>query len=85
MIYYLEHDSAGNIYHVACSIDATITPLVPMAILKDAKGDLITPFADPVGITSEQFNQLLNHNDDFVYDIATETIVPRVANAPATA
>jgi hypothetical protein len=86
MIYYLEYDSTGTIYHAAADVAMTIVPLIPIAILKDASGNLITPFADPVGISAATYNMIVSGGiDNFIYDLTTSTVIPRVpANASTT-
>jgi hypothetical protein len=66
--------------------DGTSRPMV------DANGNNLSPMglviAEPVGITEDVYNTIINgggvHN--FMYDIATSTVVPKATNAqsPAT-
>jgi hypothetical protein len=98
MIYFIEHDVDGSIYHVVCDPKATIVPLVNRAkfstvdgtVFKDAAGNDLSPYnrpiCDPVGITVNIYNQLVTGGvENFTYDITKQIVVPKVANATATA
>jgi hypothetical protein len=98
MIYYLEHDTAGNIHLVACNPLATIVPLINTATLLDAKGnemkDAATgkplskwnlPVEEPVGIDQATFNLLMaNKTDSYIYDVASGAVKERTP-APTAA
>lgn len=72
MIYFIEHDSAGNIVHVCSDPQATIVPLINRVTfsdvngnpLKDAQGNDLSPYGaplrDPLGINQETFNRLMS-------------------------
>lgn len=94
MIFYLEHDSAGNIQMFACNPTATIVPLVNTSFLIDAKGnemkDAATgkplskwnlPVEEPVGIDEATFNLLMaNKSDNYIFDRASVTVKERPKN-----
>lgn len=98
MIYYLEHDSAGNIQMVACNPLATIVPLVNTTFLIDAKGnemkDAATgkplskwglPVEEPVGIEQATFNLLMeNKADNYIYDVTSGTVKERTPAPTST-
>ena len=81
MIYFLEHDADGVIYHAACYPSATIVPLINVVHLKNADG---TPkvLAEPVGIDAASFNTLTTEGiSNYTFDSATEKIVKVTSNA----
>jgi hypothetical protein len=80
MIYFIEHDEAGNIVHVCGDPEATIVPLVNRVVfndsngnpLKDGQGEALSPYGskllDPVGIDEETFNALKDEgSENFTY------------------
>jgi hypothetical protein len=78
MIYFLEHDSDGNIYHVCANPMATIVPLINVVSLKNADG---TPkvLAEPVGIDEATYNILTTDGmSNYTFDATTEKIVKKV-------
>jgi hypothetical protein len=80
MIYFIECDSAGNIWHIQANPFATIVPLVNIVEkLTDSKGNPIV-LTDPIGVTASVYSTILAggcHN--FTYDTATETVIPKAA------
>lgn len=76
MLYFIEHDAAGNIVHVCGDPEATIVPLINRVVfngpdgnpLKDAEGDFLSPFnsklLDPVGIDKATFDALTSAGPD---------------------
>ncbi|RZU39318.1 hypothetical protein [Edaphobacter modestus] len=83
MIYFLEHDSGGNIYHAACYPTATIVPLVNVVSLKNADG---TPkvLAEPVGITADTYNTLIADGiSNYTFDATTGKITKKAVTPSA--
>jgi hypothetical protein len=94
MIFYIEHDTAGNIQMVACNPQATIVPLVNTTFLIDASGNELKdtatgkplskwnlPVEEPVGIDEATFKLLMaNKADGYVYDMASGTVKARPTN-----
>jgi hypothetical protein len=97
MIYFLEHDTAGNICHVCSDPSASIVPVINRVLfkkkdgtpMKDASGNDLSPFsvpmADPVGITAEIYAELTTDGmQNYMYDTTTNVVVKKVAPiAPA--
>ncbi|WP_213805768.1 hypothetical protein [Granulicella sp. dw_53] len=78
MIYFLEHDSTGFIYHVCADPDASIVPLINRVLPLNADK---TPVALslPVGIDVATYSTLVTDGmDKYTFDSATNTIVKRV-------
>lgn len=98
MIFYLEHDTAGNIHLVACNPLATIVPLINTATLLDSKGNELKdaatgkplskwglPVEEPVGIDQATFDLLMaNKSDGYIYDVASGTVKERTATSIST-
>lgn len=94
MIFYLEHDTAGNIQFVSCSPNATIVPLVNTCFLIDSKGNEIKdeatgkplskwnlPVEEPVGIDEATFNLLMSDKaENYIYDSTTKTVKDKPKN-----
>lgn len=71
MIYFIEHDTAGNIVHVCADPQATIVPLINRVTfndmngnpLKDANGNELSPhgaaLCEPLGISQEMFDRIM--------------------------
>jgi hypothetical protein len=79
MIYFIECDATGKIWHIQQNPMATIVPLVNIATFKEVT------LLDPVGITVAQYNTIMTGGlNNFTYDAATNTVVPKPA-APAPA
>jgi hypothetical protein len=90
MIYFIEHDTAGNICHVCADPNATIVPTINRIFvkdasgnpLKDAEGNLLSPFgqplADPDEISEDEYNTLIAGGaSNFTYDATSGTIVKK--------
>lgn len=84
MIYFIEHDEAGNIVHVCGDPEATIVPLVNRVTfngpdgkpLKDADGAALSSFGskllDPVGIDEATYSELVSGGaNNYTYDGST--------------
>jgi hypothetical protein len=93
MIYFIEHDEAGNIVHVCADPEATIVPLVNRVTfngpdgnpLKDPTGAALSPFGskllDPAGIDEATFNELMSQGaGEFTFD-GNKVVKKAVANA----
>ncbi len=91
MIYFIEHDSAGNIFHVCADPGATIVPLVNRVTFNkkdgvpnaDASGNPLSPanlpLLDPVGIDAATYDLLISGGmTNYTYDQATQTVVKKV-------
>lgn len=81
MVYFIEHDEAGNIVHVCGDPEATIVPLVNRVVfnsasgnpLKDAQGAALSPYGskmlDPVAIDEATYNTLVTDGaGNFIYN-----------------
>jgi hypothetical protein len=86
MIYFLEHDSDGNILHICGDSGVTIVPLVNRVEYKnlDAKGNQLSPanlpLLDPVGIDAATYALLMKEGmSNYTYDQATKTVVKKAA------
>lgn len=67
MIYFLEHNAAGSIFHVAGAPEMTIVPLVNIITLRNADGTEI-PLELPVGISESDFDLLMSEGiQNYVY------------------
>lgn len=90
MIYFLEHDEAGNICHACADPTATIVPLVNRVVFnkadgtpnKDANGKDLSPYnsplVDPVGVAVAVYTSLIADGlDKYTYDIATATVTKK--------
>jgi hypothetical protein len=95
MIYFIEHDSAENIFHVCADPGATIVPLINRVTFnkpdgtpnKDANGNPLSPanlpLLDPVGIDAATYTLLLKDGmSNYTYDQTTKTVVKK-ATAPS--
>jgi hypothetical protein len=79
MVYFLEHDANGVIYHVASYPLATIVPLINVIELKKKDGSII-PLAEPVGIDEDTHNMLVADGfEKYTYDVTTGTVVKKAA------
>jgi hypothetical protein len=80
MIYFIECDAQGTIWHMQANPFATIVPLVNIAEkLIDSKGTPIV-LTDPVGVSAATYNTIMTGGiTNFIYDSATQTVVPKVA------
>lgn len=92
MIYFIEHDEAGNIVHACGDPEATIVPLVNRVVfsdtngnpLKDAQGAALSPYGskllDPVGIDEATYNSLIvDGAGNFTFD-GTKVVRKAAAN-----
>lgn len=90
MIYFTEHDAAGNICHVCCDPLATIVPLINRVTfkdvngnaLKDDNGSLLSPFGQvlqaPAGISQADYNTLITNGiGNYTYDPTTQSITAK--------
>jgi hypothetical protein len=90
MIYYLEHDQAGNIVHVARDVQATMVPLINRITfcdsagnpLKSASGAALSSYGsemvDPVEIDESTYNTLMEEDaKNFTFDQASQTVVKK--------
>jgi hypothetical protein len=89
MIYFLEHDTAGNIHMIGCNPSATIVPLINIAFIakdgvqqKDASGRPLSTWGlsvqEPVGIDQASFDMLMaNKSENYFFDIPTGTVKAR--------
>lgn len=93
MIYFIEHDVAGNIVHVCADPMATMVPLVHRvqfndangAPLKDTEGNDLSPFnskmLEPVEVDETQYNQLMADGaENYTFDSATETFSKKASS-----
>jgi hypothetical protein len=79
MIYFLEHDADGNIYHTAFYPLATIVPLINIVTVKNGDGSLKS-MAEPVGIDADSYNALISEGlDKYLFDPMTGKIVKKAA------
>jgi hypothetical protein len=98
LIYFIEYDSAGNIFHALADPSATIVPLVNRVLFstkgvpnKDANGNDLSPsglpLEAPLGVDVTTFNSLIADGiDNYTCDPTTHAITKKVvANATATA
>lgn len=90
MIYFVEHDGAGNIVHVCCDPEATIVPLINRVVfndsngnpLRDADGADLSPYGckliDPVGVDAATYNALIADGlDKYTCDPTSQLISRR--------
>jgi hypothetical protein len=56
MIYFIEHDKAGNIVHACCDPKATIAPLMNRVVFNDLNGD---PLKSATGVDLSPYNSEL--------------------------
>ncbi len=82
MIYFLEHDEAGDIYHAGADPMATIVPLINRISVKNPDGTA-HPLAEPVGIDLATYDTLIAGGlESYRYDAAAGAIVKKeVASA----
>jgi hypothetical protein len=74
MIYFIECDAQGTIWHIQSNPFATIVPLINIGAIK---GVTLT---DPVGVSAATYNMILAGGiSNFTYDSATQTVVSKVA------
>lgn len=86
MVYFIELDATGNIYLTQANPQITICPLVNVLTWTSNGTDPVTypVLIDPIEITAAEFTMIGNDCSGFTYDFTTQTVVPKVANAPAT-
>jgi hypothetical protein len=90
MIYFIEHDSAGNICHVCADPSATIIPTANRIFssdssgnpLKDAEGNLLSPYglplADPDEISEAEYKTLISGGvSNYSYEVGSGSIVKK--------
>ena len=85
MIYFIECDAEGNIWHYQANPQITIVPLVNIASIQSAK-DVPVQLTDPIGVSAATYNMIVSGGcENFSYDAVTQTVIPKVKpNVPAT-
>lgn len=78
MIYFLQHDSDGEIRLSACSPLATIVPLIDMVSIKNEDGSVME-LAEPVGIDADTYNRIYGKLEQFRYDATSGQVVAKDA------
>ena len=92
MIYFIEHDEAGNIVHACADPMATIVPLINRVVfndsngnpLKDADGSEISPYSskllEPTGIDAAAYEALIAGGlENYLCDPVTQAITRKEA------
>jgi hypothetical protein len=90
MIYYLEHDQAGNIVHVARDVQATMVPLINRITFCDANGVPLkstegaalssygSEMVDPVEIDETTYDMLIADDaKNFSFDQTSQAVVKK--------
>jgi len=88
MIYFIEHDDAGNIVHACADPAITMVPLINRVTfndasgnpLKDANGTDLSPYgsklAEPIGVDEATYTMLVAKGlDKYACDTATNNQV----------
>jgi hypothetical protein len=94
MIFYIEHDQAGNIVHVARDVQATIVPLINRIVFCDSSGNPLrsssgapassygSEMVDPVEIDEEIYDMLISQDaKNFIFDQTSQTVTKRVVES----
>ena len=92
MIYFIEHDKAGNIVHACFDPKATIVPLINRVTFKDlngkplmsAEGIDLSPYnselAEPIGVDEAMYNSLIADGlANYTCDPITQVITKKAA------
>jgi phage FluMu gp28-like protein len=90
MIFYIEHDQAGNIVHVARDVQATIVPLINRITFCDANGNPLkseagaavssygSEMVDPVEIDEATYNMLMDQDaKNFIFDQTSQAVTKK--------
>lgn len=90
MIYFIEHDTAGNICHVCADPNATMVPVVNRIFcrdtqgnpIKDAEGNILSPYGQPLvepdEISEDDYNMLMSDGaSNYTFDSATSKLVKK--------
>lgn len=90
MIYFIEHDTQGNICHACADPNATIVPLINRVVFnkadgtpnKDADGKDLSPsgypLAEPIGVDATTYNSLIADGiNKYTCDPTTQVITKK--------
>lgn len=90
MIYFIEHDTAGNICHVCADPNATIVPVVNRIFcqdpqgnpIKDADGNILSPYGQPLvepdEISEDDYTMLMRDGaSNYTFDATSAKVVKK--------
>lgn len=87
MVYFIECDAAGSIWHIQSNPFITIVPLINIANDVTTVDGPVT-LVDPIGVTAATYTMILAGGiNNYTYDFATETVIPKApanVTAPTT-